>query len=81
MNFFPQYPLSALVEELGFENSERAAAFCTHYGLMVDHEATWVTLSPDTYENPTYRFPSERALRLAESKKMGSVGEVSYGFC
>ncbi|KAJ1519901.1 hypothetical protein ONE63_004140 [Megalurothrips usitatus] len=74
-----QYPLLALVEDLGFENADHAATFCTHYGLAVSSESACVILSQETFCNPTFVLPSERAFRLVESKKIGSVGEVVNG--
>lgn len=77
-----QYPLGSLVDELGFENADHAAAFCSHYGLQVDNASTdtaCVILTNDTFEVPSFALPSEREFRLAESKKMGTVGEVVYG--
>lgn len=68
------------MEELGFENAERAAAFCNHHGLQVENVSSdtgSVVLSQETFVSPDTVLPSERAFRLAESKKIGTVGEVS----
>ncbi|KAK3931372.1 Protein xmas-2 [Frankliniella fusca] len=77
-----QYPLSSLIDDLGFENFEQAAAFCSHYGLIVENvslNSACVVLSQETFENPSFVLPSERAFRMVESKKTGSVGEVVNG--
>eukprot|EP01104_Vermistella_antarctica_P012024 TRINITY_DN3412_c2_g4_i3.p1 TRINITY_DN3412_c2_g4~~TRINITY_DN3412_c2_g4_i3.p1 ORF type:complete len:1022 (+),score=184.48 TRINITY_DN3412_c2_g4_i3:2467-5532(+) len=69
------YPLSTLVELLGFEDSEEAALFCEHYGLPLalgdtgpNKTTECVVLKSSTFVVPTSTLPVRRSERMVEAK-------------
>lgn len=71
-----QYPLKDLIEMLAFENESEAGEFCSFHGLTVFEGC--VHFSRSSFIEPETRFSVKRALKLIESKRNSSVGEVVY---
>ena len=55
----------------------QAEEFCTYHGLNVIEGC--VNFARSSYVEPETRFPVKRALKLIESKRNSSIGEV--GLC
>lgn len=64
---------------LAFEDTEEAAEFCMHYGLVT--KAGEVCLDRTSYIEPELGIPLRRAHSVIESKLTVSVGEVCMDVC
>ncbi|XP_064604912.1 germinal-center associated nuclear protein-like isoform X2 [Liolophura sinensis] len=72
-----QFPLIELMRVLAFEDTEEAAEFCMHYGLLT--KAGEVCLDRNSYIEPELGISLRRAHSVIESKLTVSVGEVING--
>lgn len=71
------FPLCKLVETLGFESITQAAAFCRHYGFIVENSD--VLLDRASFVEPETAPEPQRSITLVESKCMWTIGEVING--
>ncbi|KAG8178014.1 hypothetical protein JTE90_011646 [Oedothorax gibbosus] len=67
-------PLSCLVKDLKFKNSEDAAYFCQWHGLTVDESV--VTIQRQTFQKPTDAYPISRVESLVQQKMTTGLGMI-----
>lgn len=60
---------------MGFESITQAAAFCRHYGFIVENSD--VLLDRASFVEPETAPEPQRSITLVESKCMWTIGEVS----
>lgn len=73
------YPLDELTEILAFENVESTVDFLEYHGLMLTEDRTHVILDRRLFGMPEYPYAIDRAVRVIESKRTCSVGEIVSG--
>ena len=72
-----QYPLSDLMENLGFEGIASTVDFLEYHGMSVTQ--TDAIFNQAAFKIPEIPYASDRAVKIIESKKTCSVGEVVCG--
>lgn len=72
-------PVHYLTKILAFENSEATIEFFESYGLFTNIERTKIILDKSNFGDPEFPLILERAIKLVESKRENSIGEVVCG--
>eukprot|EP00742_Colponemidia_sp_Colp-10_P009562 GILJ01010439.1.p1 GENE.GILJ01010439.1~~GILJ01010439.1.p1 ORF type:complete len:1632 (+),score=336.06 GILJ01010439.1:52-4896(+) len=72
-----KFPISDLLDLLGFEDRIECEEFCAHFGLQIDPSDDTVLFLPKTsFIEPESKFPVRRADRLIESKVSGTRQQI-----
>lgn len=73
------FPLSELSNALGFEDEVSAVDFLEYYGLPFTDDGAYVILDRKSFCQPDVPYQPDRAIRLVESKRRCTIGEVVHG--
>ncbi|XP_052753273.1 uncharacterized protein LOC113520543 isoform X2 [Galleria mellonella] len=76
-----RYPAQDLMDALAFESVENMKSFINHYGLRFakDQYELSVILDRNQFIDDSDPYPISRAIKLIESKRQQSVGEIIAG--
>jgi hypothetical protein len=73
------FAISYFTDLLAFEDADNACLFLEYYGLACNRSEDSVTLDKRSFEFPDMPFILDRAMRVVESKRTKSTGEVICG--